>query len=387
MSSQNDKSRDENERRRLEGLGAMTPGVMHEFNNLLNVLVGNLGLIEERINGDELLSQCIEDMHDASMRAAQLCRLVQRQASGYEGEVSTFELNSLVGECATLVMVAFLKGAKLDLQLAPNLPELTWAGPELRQVLTTLLLNAAVPVIQQEATVEVRTALACVEDRAAEEVWEPVRSSADEILMVEAGIQSGEVETASTLAKEGVIVPGFALSSAREIVRSLGGDLCWVESPSRGRRLRLLIPCNGEAAGQPARQQDSADRELVFEGTVLVVDDEKSSRKVISTILERVGSTVLTASSGEEALSIYEEHADQIELVMLDMSMPGLGGNETFRRLFAIDEKVKVLVMSGYDEHTGLNGLKKEEVLGYLQKPFRLQALTDKLIEILPRLR
>jgi len=100
-----------------------------------------------------------------------------------------------------------------------------------------------------------------------------------------------------------------------------------------------------------------------------------------------VGSTVLTASSGEEALSIYEEHADQIELVMLDMSMPGLGGKETFRRLFAIDEKVKVLVMSGYDEHTGLNGLKKEEVLGYLQKPFRLQALTEKLIEILPRLR
>jgi CheY-like chemotaxis protein len=150
----------------------------------------------------------------------------------------------------------------------------------------------------------------------------------------------------------------------------------------------MLIPCNGEAAAQAARQKKaSADRELVFEGMVLVVDDEKSSRKVISTILERVGSTVLTASSGEEALSSYEEHADQIELVMLDMSMPGLGGKETFRRLFAIDEKVKVLVMSGYDEHTGLNGLKKEEVLGYLQKPFRLQALMDKLVEILPRLR
>jgi CheY-like chemotaxis protein len=276
----------------------------------------------------------------------------------------------------------------LGVKNAPKFTQRNWAGPELRQVLTTLLINAAVPVMQQEATVEVRTALACVEDRAAEEVWEPVRGSECEILMVEAGIQNGEVETASTLAEEGVIVPGFALSSAREIVRSLGGDLCWVESPSRGRRLRMLIPCNGEAAAQAARQKNaSADRELVFEGTVLVVDDEKSSRKVISTILERVGSTVLTASSGEEALSIYEEHAEQIELVLLDMSMPGLGGKETFRRLYALDENVKVLVMSGYDEGTGLDGLKKEEVLGYLQKPFRLQGLKDKLIEIMPRLR
>jgi CheY-like chemotaxis protein len=248
-------------------------------------------------------------------------------------------------------------------------------------------LNAAAPVIQQEATVEVRTALASEEDKAAEEVWEPLRSSEGETLMVEAGLQGGEAETASTLAGGGE-VPGLALFSAREIVRRLGGDLCWIESPSGGRRLRLLIPCNGEAAAKAAKQKKaSADHELVFEGTVLVVDDEKSSRKVISTILERVGSTVLAASSGEEALSIYEEHGEQIELVMLDMSMPGLGGKETFHRLFALDENVKVLVMSGYDEHTGLDGLKKEGVLGYLQKPFRLQALKDKLIEIMPRLR
>ncbi len=386
MSIEDDKSPNETERRRLESLGALTPGIIHEFNNLLNIFVGNLGLIEERIHGDELLSQCIEDMHDASQRAARLCRLVQSQASGNVGEVSTFELNSLVEESATLVQAAFLKGAKLDLQLTPDLPELARTGPELRQALTTLLLNAAAPVMRQDATVEVRTALASEEDRAAEEVWEPLRGSEGKVLMVEAWIQGGEVENASPLEREGLEVPGFALSSAREIVRSLGGDLCWVESPSRGRRLRLLISCNGKAAAQAARQTASADRVLTFEGTVLVVDDEKSSRKVIGTILERLGSMVLAASSGEEALSIYEKHGEQIALVMLDMSMPGLGGKETFRRLSALDENVKVLVMSGYDEGTGLDGLKKEEVLGYLQKPFRLQGLKDKLVEILPGL-
>ncbi len=384
MSSLDDKSRDENERRRLESLGAMTPGFVHEFNNLLNIIVGNLGLIAERIDGDELLGQCIEDVQDASMRATRLCQLVQSQASGHAGEVSAVDLNALVKECATLVETAFLKGVKFDLQAAPDLPETVVVGPVLRQVLTTILLNAASSVANQEVTIKIRTALAGVEDKNAAGVGEPLRSCDGAVLLVEATANADELDRAASSERESGHIPGLALSAARDMARSLGGDLLWVESPGQGRALRLLIPGHRMADVQAARSQVSADGELSFSGLVLVVDDEKASRKVISTILERVGSTVLTAASGEEALSIYEEHAGQVALVLLDMSMPGMGGNETFRRLFALDEQVKVLIMSGYDEKDGLDGLKSDEVLGYLQKPFRLQALTDKLIEILP---
>jgi DNA-binding NtrC family response regulator len=115
------------------------------------------------------------------------------------------------------------------------------------------------------------------------------------------------------------------------------------------------------------------------------VDDEEGVRQVAKRMIEHLGFKVILAENGEEGLKKFSENADEINLVILDLTMPQLHGAETFQRLKAINKDIPVLISSGYDEQTALSQFKREGLAGFIQKPYQLQNLAQKIHRILNR--
>jgi CheY-like chemotaxis protein len=152
--------------------------------------------------------------------------------------------------------------------------------------------------------------------------------------------------------------------------------------PGQGTTFHIFLPVSAKAAVAEATREDAI---LRGSGTVLLVDDEDGIRMVAGRILQQLGYQILTAASGIQALEIYRRERDRIDLVILDMLMPGMGGAETFQELKGIEPGVRVLLSSGYSLDGEAQQAMAAGARGFIQKPYRLAGLSHKVAEILGR--
>jgi CheY-like chemotaxis protein len=168
---------------------------------------------------------------------------------------------------------------------------------------------------------------------------------------------------------------GLGLASVLGIVRGHRGAIKVYSEPGRGTTIKALFPANGEH--QRRAEARAAEVAARGEGTVLVVDDEETVRATTRRLLERGGYRVLTATDGRDALRVFREHQDAIDVVLLDMTMPHLDGPECYRELRRIRGDVRVLLTSGYNEQEAVSKFAGKGLAGFVQKPFRLKELLD----------
>lgn len=161
---------------------------------------------------------------------------------------------------------------------------------------------------------------------------------------------------------------GLGMAAVLGIVRAHRGAIKVYSELGKGTTIKVLFPAGaGTAAPIPF-----AVPEWVRPGqTVLVVDDDDGVRRVTVKVLESAGVHALAASTGEEAVNIYREHASEVGLVLMDLTMPGLDGRDTFVLLKAINPAVRVILTSGYHEDEALEQFAEDSIVGFLQKPFR----------------
>jgi two-component system, cell cycle sensor histidine kinase and response regulator CckA len=176
---------------------------------------------------------------------------------------------------------------------------------------------------------------------------------------------------------------GLGLAAVLGIVRGHKGGLKVYSEPGKGTTFKLFLPVSS------GRAQDSINpfpyhAPYQGSGTVLVVDDEETIRTVAARMLERLGFEVATASDGREALLVFRENPTRFTFVLLDLTMPHVDGEETFRQMRQLNPSIKVILTSGFNEQDAVNRFVGKGLAGFIQKPFELAALTQAIRSILP---
>ncbi len=379
---------------KLESIGVLAGGIAHDFNNLLHVVLGNADIALSNLTKGSPAREPIEEVVRATLRAADLTR----QLLAYSGKgafiVRHLDLSTEVREMATLLRTAISKQATLAWELSPTLPAVSADPTQVRQIVMNLITNASDALAETGGTITLRTGVTRLEDQDDHHFSVPLDGEGPQdpgkgpFVYLEIG-DTGSGMTPDTLSR--IFDPffstkftgrGLGLAAVMGIVRSHHGQIRVRTAPGEGTAFRVLFPSVAGAARKPAKP--TAERsDWQGTGTILVVDDEEGVREVAERILQEIGFQTITAGDGRHALELMEEVGDSVTVVLLDLSMPRMGGAETFRRLRAFRPELPILMMSGYTEQVVAPQFSRSGpgITGFLQKPF----LAEDLIAVLRR--
>ena len=379
------------ESQKLESLGVLAGGVAHDFNNILTAILGNANLASMELPDDHPVRPQLRQIEIASRRASDLCAQMLAYAGKAAFITSPVNLSALVRDTAALLEATVGRRVRLELSTADNLPAVLGDATQLRQIVMNLVINAADAIGERtDGTVEVRTfARDLTAEFFAGAVQSPARKAGHYVgleVTDNGGGMNPEIlkrifEPFFTTKFSG---RGLGLAAVLGIVQSHQGALFVESTPGKGTTFRLFLPASAAQAKDAG--PGPATRPAPLAGTVLVIDDEPAVRLVAIKALRAAGLQVIEAGDGQAALAMYAQRAADINLVLLDLTMPGLSGEETLRQLRALAPTLPVLVMSGYSEGETMGRCASLGVSGYLAKPFEISDLVTRLRPYLDKL-
>jgi signal transduction histidine kinase/CheY-like chemotaxis protein len=372
---------------KLESLGVLAGGIAHDFNNLLVAILGNASLAQAELGPAHPANEYLADVERGAERASELTRQLLAYAGKGTVEVSELDLSRLAREVVELVGVTISKQIELQCGSAPELPAVTGDASQLRQVVMNLVLNAADAIGDQEGSVRVGTELVTLGPEAGqawmgEGAWRPGRYVALRVSDTGQGMSEAvRMRIFDPFFTTKAAGRGLGLAAALGIVRSHRGWIRVESVPELGSEFTVLLPAGSAPAAPPAAVPAAAPWRS--DATVLVVDDDPAVAKVAARTLATVGLRVIVARDGRQALALHREQRGAIALVLLDMNMPGLAGDEVFRALRAERPDLPIVLSSGYPEQEALARLSDAGPLVFVQKPYRTQALLARVREAL----
>ena len=373
---------------KLESLGVLAGGVAHDFNNLLTGILGNASLVLEDLAhtnpNRRILGECVK----AAERAAQLTKQLLAYAGKGRFVTEAINLSALVREISTLIQSSISRKVQIRLELAADLPPIEADAGQIQQVIMNLIINGAEAIGENIGLVVCTTALQTVDDAYLAALGPEGRHiAAGQYVTLEVH-DSGCGMDEATLAR--IFEPffttkftgrGLGLAAVSGIVHGHKGALKVYTSPGRGSTFKVLFP-----AADPPVLGSVGPAPYLSEGrekTVLIVDDEESVRSVARNTLQRRGYRTIEAADGREALEVYRRFAGDIALVLLDLTMPYMNGEEVLRELKLITPSVKVLLSSGFNEVEAVRRFTGKGLAGFLQKPYSAAVLAQTIKRII----
>ena len=373
---------------KLESLCTLAGGLAHDFNNLLQGIVGYAGLALGVIPGDSPAYRSLEQIEKTALRATELTN----QMLAFSGKgaflLKPLNLSKLVRDMSRIIKASISKKANIQLDLQNKLPRIEGDDSQIRQVIMNMVINASEALEGKSGTITVSTGLMECDSRFFYDSCLPEEMPAGEYVFLEVK-DTGCGMDSETVGK--VFDPffstkftgrGLGLAALSGIVRGHKGAVKIESSPGEGTAFRIFFPvCRTEPtevheARKPVKPWKGS-------GTVLLVDDEEIIRDVASEMLELLGLTVLTAKDGREAVEIYRKRGKEIRLVILDLKMPRMGGEEAFEEIRRLNPEAVVVLSSGYNEKEFDGNVVFKGLAGFIQKPYRLDTLSEKLWEVL----
>lgn len=370
---------------KMEAVGTLVGGISHDFNNLLQAINGYAELI------------CLEKTEsDADYKNATALRQVSKRAGDLVKQLLVFSrdvktkkklisINKEVRQAKSLLGKTIPKMISIKTDLSESLWPANADPLQIEQVLLNLGSNAA-DAMPEGGSIAIKTRNYVKKEDLPDD---PAGLAPGDYALLSVADTGHGMDS---MTREKIFDPffttkelgkgtGLGLSSVYGIIKNHNGGITCKSRVGKGTVFNIYLPAFKDKI-VPSTKQEPLKLEKGKE-TILVVDDEDAIRDFAKNILERMDYTYLEAGNGEEAIDLFKKRSSQIDLVVLDLSMPGMGGYNCLKRLLAIDKNVRVLMASGYSADTTIDDCLKSGAAGYIRKPYQLKDFFLKIREIL----
>ncbi|MDJ0973286.1 MAG: response regulator [Planctomycetota bacterium] len=374
---------------KLESLGVLAGGIAHDFNNLLVGMLGNAELAMQRLEPDSPALRYLEGVRAAAVRASELTNQMLAYSGRGRFAIEPVDLNALIQELRHLLKTVISKKADLRLDLAEGLPSVEADASQVRQVVMNLITNASESLGDAPGLISVRTGVAELDAETIatcvlQEGLEPGPRVVLEVRDTGCGFDEPTRQTIfDPFFTTKFTGRGLGLAAVLGIVRGHGAGIRVTSEVGEGSCFTLYFepaeappPSNDVEAVQPAAARTTT-------ATVLVVDDEAAIRQVSRDMLEDAGYRVWTADDGERALELLEQGGDEVDLVVLDLTMPRMDGAEALKLMRAAGSTHRVVLSSGYGEEAAVERFQHLDLAAFLKKPYTGRALLDVVEQVL----
>ncbi len=369
---------------KMEALGAMAEGIGHNFNDLLANIMILTGLAMDTRGPTDPNYEELKQIEQELGKGAELTRRLLSFGRGHMFSPRPLDINVLIDKTMNLLAISH-QDLTFHKSLAPELPPVEADQEQLEQVLTNLVIHA-----RDNRVAEGEVAVTTEEVMLHEEFCRPYGRTPGRYIYISLTYPATPDATSPSVIFEPFLADGISAALEREggmgltsvyaIIKNHRGIVEVDRDPAGITIFHIYLPVSGRRL---EASESKLYRFIRGSGTLLLVDDDETVRHMGAKILERLGYRVIRAEDGKQAISIYQAQKDKIDLVLLDMVLPGMSGRETYRRLKKIDQGVRVLLYSGHAMDEDVHLVLEEGALGFIQKPYRMAALSEKIAEVL----
>jgi two-component system cell cycle sensor histidine kinase/response regulator CckA len=376
-------------RQKLESLGVLAGGIAHDFNNLLGSILAEAELASANLAAGLSTGEELQRIMTIAIRGAEIVRQLMIYSGQDKGMlVAPLDLSQLVEEMIGLLKVSTSKHVLLKTDLSRDLPAVMGSAPQLRQVLMNLIINASEAIGEQDAEISITTSRVTSPDITATN-GTPVAES-DHVRLEVSDTGCGMTDEVRARVFDPFFSTkfpgrGLGLAVVQGIVRDHGGFLNLVSAPGQGTTFEVVLPCAGARAqsdcGVGVRTSGEENRSP--SGTLLVVEDEDVLRFAVSKMLRKSGFQVIEANDGSSALRVIRTRDDEINLMLLDVTLPGVSSREVVEQARVTRPNLKVILTSAYGRETVETSFAGLRVDHFIRKPFQMADLMSLLREVL----
>jgi two-component system, cell cycle sensor histidine kinase and response regulator CckA len=367
---------------KMESLGTLAGGIAHDFNNILMGIQGHVSLAMLKTDNADVRYEKLNGIEKLVLSGAELTRQLLGFARGGKYELLPTNLNKLITKVAQM-----FGRTKKEISIQWQLPDNLWSVEvdrgQIEQVLLNLFVNAG-QAMPMGGNLSLETAN-IVLGQGHSMIYAVHPGNYVRLSVQDTGMGMDEATKQRAFdpfftTKEKGRGTGLGLASTYGIIKNHGGYIDIESEPGKGAIFNIYLPASLKA---PIADKESSAVATRGKETILVVDDEKIVAEVSKDMLEYLGYHVYLAGSGQEAQAVYMEKQGKIDLVILDMILPGISGSETYDRLKEINPEVKVLLSSGYSVEGQATQILERGCKGFIQKPVQMNVLAKKIREIL----
>lgn len=370
---------------KLETVGRLAAGVSHEFNNILSVIVTNVSVIEQQNLAEDERKACVREIREAAGRGSELTRQMLDFSRSSAIELAYVNASELLEDVSALARRTLGPNVQIVEEIEPKLGA-NGDRLQLYQALMNLCINSK-DAFDSNGQITLRGKKVQIHEK--DRALLPELNPGDFILLeVEdngAGMNQHILDRVFEpfyTTKQTGHGTGLGLSMVRGVVHSHRGAITIKSVEGRGTRVQIFLPYIELKEKKKKRNSDlRSNKEL--NAHILLVDDDQLVSKASSRALKAMGCVVSLAFSGMEAIEIYRAKADDIDIVVLDVSMPGLSGEETYLKLKKLNPAIKTIIASGYAEEDMKARLLNAGIKHYLSKPFNPKDLRSAIEDLL----